>query len=434
MVVALHDLQIAQQGCQIHGAADLADAAAHGVHGLAVDVGGCGAVTTGGGALAHDLVVVKDVAGVEDGAVDGCTGQLHIAAAGTGAADIGGGGAQQILEEGCLHLFGGHGGEVDLGRQLHALALGCGVQYGFGGLHIQFHTHGAVHYLAGLLVVPGGGGFGVQLSGQRSHIQRLAGAGLHAALRLGSVAQGDLGQLLAQGLLIQNAAVLMLGDKKTLAAQLVGGVHGGAVHLLCQLSDNAVQSIGVLVGGEGNVFAGARQTLEVCNSVLDKVAVAAHSVGALGHGVGLGCKAGVTHGVGAQTLALQRHLHGGGLQQSGDGLLQLDHGFLSGQTAQFHGANCRYAGENLVVGVNIEAEAACGSGQNSRQHQGDPSALAGAGLCFTGCWGFGFCLFLFGFCPALFRRSDALSTCHGSLLSPNSGGMISYSLGYCIMT
>ena len=249
--VALDDLQVRAQAREIQRGGGLADAAADLVHRLALDVGGGGLIAPGGGPLAHGAVVGEDLAAVEDVAVDGGGGELHVADPGGGAGDVGLAGTQDIPEEDALQLLRRDGGPLDAGGDRHGLAGLGGVQLRLGLRHVKVRPQllggdglgGGV--IAGVLHLPGHGVMDV-LGGE--HVGGGGGIGdekaqvpgpVGALQPLAQLAEGDGPAVLGQGHTDAVLAHLILrplglpgegGGGGLGGVQDLLGVHGDGLH------------------------------------------------------------------------------------------------------------------------------------------------------------------------------------------------------------
>ncbi len=355
VVVPLYNFQIGQECGQIDGAGHLADAAAHRVHRLAVDIGGRLPEAPLPGPLAHHFVIVEYVPIVENRAVHRLSGQLHVALARAAAADVGGSGGQHVPEQHRLQLLGGQGGIDGLRRQLHPLAGLGRIQHKGRRLGVQGDAHVSVHHLPGSCVIPGRAGLRLEIRCHLVQVQLLGGQVLHRSLhRLRALLQT--GQRLHQAVLIQSLSIGGLGGKQPLPAQLVTAVHRFLVELRRQVLGNAPQ-LPVVVAADFRLHLGlaagaapkhrqsvahpARRTLLaacVPHLLLQRLHIHRRTQLGLGIGPQLLASGGDSHG------SLQQLIHR-------ELFLQL----LIGEAGEVL-SSCAHAWEHFVVVIGVEAE------------------------------------------------------------------------------
>ena len=184
MGIALRDLQIAHQAGKVQGGGGLADAAAHLVHGLALDIGGGRLVAAGLRPLSHRLIIGEGIAAVEDNAVNAPSRELHVADPPGGAGNMGSGLPQNVPEQDGFQLTGCDLRLLNGGRQGQRLAGGGSVHSALNGVQIKVRAYlfgndsacgsviGGVFHLAVKLIVDllrGEGLTGEDLNGKLHH-------------------------------------------------------------------------------------------------------------------------------------------------------------------------------------------------------------------------------------------------------------------------
>ena len=397
--VTLHNLQVRQKGGIINGAGHLADAAADGIHGLAVDVGRRRAEAPVGGPLAYHGVVVKYVSIVENHPVAGFSRQLHVAPADAGAAHPGGGGPQYVPEQDRLQLLSGHGGIGDVRRQADPLAGGRRVQGELRRLGVQAHADPAVHHLPGGDVVPRGAGLRVQLQGDGLQVQIPAGDALKRGVRRSRPAV-QVRDGADQRRLVQGAALGGLDGVDAVLSQLVAAVHLLLVEQRRHLRRRLPEGIVVVIDHQVRGIMSAQKARQHGPAVFYPAQAAllpAHAPGRAGKGLAVDVCAQLLLGAPVQLLAA-----------GGEDHLPRQEGIGSQRLAQLVLREPRQApvpqsdaGEDSVIAGRVEAQRRhAAHQQGSRNPQGNSNGPGAFPLCLRH-----------------FSRGDPFPA-HGNLLLP----------------
>ena len=385
MGIPLYDLQIGFQRGQIQRGGRLAHAAADLVHRLALDIGGRGLIAPGGGPLAHDLVIVEDVAAVEHRSVHRSGGQLHVADAGGGAADVGGVRPQHIPEQNALELLGRDGGILDLGRKRHRLARRGSVHFGLGQRRVELR--------AGLL---GNDGLGLGVIARVFHltgglvIDLLGGHGLGCVHGIGNVqrqvpAPAVRLQRLRQRRRVHAASVLRHGDHELGILKGIGRVLRGEGERVRRAPGRRCGPVPVQRDRAGRA-AGGSAAGEIPPAVCKEAAAAVCRLRVPDQRRGVHLRAKVGKGdLGVRSLRALRRLALRAVievevhRHTGDGGAQLPGGLLRGQPAHVLIQNAGAAPER-VAAAGKGAQARVSRGQQPQHHRGDHNGEPGAAL------------------------------------------------------
>ena len=300
MGVALHDLQGGVEDGVVDGGGGLADAAAGLVHGGAAGVDGSGEIALVGGTASGGVVVGEFLAGHQDHAVAGLSGQLHVELPVGGAAHLAGTLPQQVGKEPVGQYLLGDVGLSDGEGDLHGLSLLGLLEQALGLGGVKVHPHGVGQHLAGIRIDGCVGRLSVQLpvdglevrllrsgiqDGELDRVrltlgQELSVGRLHRLLRSLAVHRA-VGVPLYQ---VQGARLQVCGVAILAAAAAQGTVSGLELALqlctarLCQLD---------LIGTK--VLGSAEQVAQVLGPPGEEAA-ASHRQGRLGQGGGVHLK------------------------------------------------------------------------------------------------------------------------------------------------
>ena len=391
MFGALHDLKICVHGAVVQGGSNLTHAAAQFVLGLTGYVDDGLLIALGCGTLANDVVEGEHVAGLQNGAVNGFTGQFQILRTLVGTGVAGAGGCQRITEQKFLQGSGGHFGRNCAEGETQHVACGghsqlrVGLQQRNGGSQ----TPGFGFHLAGVHVVHGVDGIeGILVI----EVVQLHGGGIdHVVLKLNVgvvvVDESTVNQIV-QFLFVNGTAgrtdVHLNGEVGLVNGDLgfhqLGGYLGGG------FADQIADIIRIHLQGRGNV---------------DVIGAAFGGVDGTGNGKGIRAFAAV--GVGFLHRKVSVHKDGVLLGSEGQHLIGQDHvdalllgfgellvdgggGFCLGHAAYVDARHVD-VGQNLVVVHvlhGVDADAGHGSHHQCQKHDQHDQRCSAALLFLAG--------------------------------------------------
>ena len=389
MLQPLHNVQIGQQGRMVDGGSHLTDAAAYLRRGRAIDESDGCLIALGRRPLTDNIIKREHIAGVQNGAVDGLTGQVQIG----GTAGIVGvrrvGRAQHVMEQGLFQLGPGdlrlHRRQGDgqigallghilllLGRsQIEAVALYLIDNFLFVLVVIGVGHVGAHLFIESVQIHLGIAGFLVAVLQGREIVVHISGhdgvieaVGVQASLA-GAHMDDDLrGDGLRDGLTFCAAlrGLRHLGLHHFIGGILPlrldfggGGIDGGTDILLVNVQGAAhVHRVQNLRGGGERLF-----------QRLENTAVAAVVPGSFHGLVHVHANLGIGGGKG-QGAIRQRHRQRLGAVGGIHGLLDGSLGLFAAHTAYIHTGHTD-AGQNIAAAVDHQSIAQ--TAQNHQSHQ-----------------------------------------------------------------